>query len=158
MILIGSRFLFRNARQSAWSWLRRARWLLVSRPVAVRKVFCNKLNSWSQQGATRDRAAASNTATIIIRHLRCQSCASHAHVDDLAGDNVARNAMYSSPVHLAAVLSYADQRDVSVTDPRRPIAALRGEASFSRELSAKLETIISFWTSKTRTRNLNDKR
>jgi len=48
------------------------------------------------------------------------------------------------PVHLAAVLSYADQRDVLVGDPRPPIAALRGKASFSRELSAKLETIIGF--------------
>jgi len=32
-----------------------------------------------------------------------------------------------------------------VSDKRRPIAALRGEASFSREEpSAKLETIIGF--------------
>jgi len=51
-----------------------------------------------------------------------------------------RNVLLSrTPVHLAAVLSYADQRDMSVSDQRRLIAALRGEASFSRELSAKLE-------------------
>jgi len=33
---------------------------------------------------------------------------------------------------------------VSVSDTRRPIAALRDEASFGHELSAKLETIIGF--------------
>jgi len=33
---------------------------------------------------------------------------------------------------------------VSVSDRRRPIAALRGEASFGHELSPKLETIIDF--------------
>ena len=56
-----------------------------------------------------------------------------------------RNVLLSRmPFHLAAVSSYADQRDVSVSDTRRPIAALRGEASFGHELSAKLETIIGF--------------
>jgi len=71
-----------------------------------RKVFRDKLNSWSQQGATRHRAATSNTTTTIIRHLRCQSCASHAHVGDLPGDNVARNAMYSSPARPFILLLY----------------------------------------------------
>jgi len=50
--------------------------------------------------------------------LGCQSCASHAHVGDLPGNNAARNALCSSPahpVHLAAVSSYADQCDVSVS-------------------------------------------
>jgi len=98
----------------------------------------------SQQGAKRRRAAASNTATTIIRHLRCQSCASHAHVGDLHGDNVARNAMHSSPARPFILLLYADQRDVSVSDTRWPIAALRGKAAFGHQLSAKLETIIGF--------------
>jgi len=51
----------------------------------------------------------------LICNLRCQSCASHAHVNDLPGDNTARNALYFSSVHLAAISSYADQRDMSVT-------------------------------------------
>jgi len=71
-----------------------------------RKVFRDKLNSWSQQGVTWRRAAAFNTATTIIRHLRHQSCASHAHVDDLPGDNVAQNAMYSSPARPFILLQY----------------------------------------------------
>jgi len=71
-----------------------------------RKVFRDKLNSWSQQGTMRRRAATSNTATTIIHHLRCQSCASHAHVGDLPGDNVARNAMYSSPARPFILLQY----------------------------------------------------
>ena len=60
----------------------------------------------SQQGATRRCAAASNTATTIIRHLQCQSCASHAHVSDLTSDSVARNAMYSSPARPFILLLY----------------------------------------------------
>jgi len=31
-----------------------------------------------------------------IRHLRCQSCASHTHVGDLPGDNAVWNTLYSS--------------------------------------------------------------
>ena len=60
----------------------------VSRDAVVRKVriYCSEINSWSQQGATQHRAASGHVQRChydTVHHLRCQSCASHAHVSDL---------------------------------------------------------------------------
>ena len=46
------------------------------------------------------------TSSTIIRHLRCQSCAIRALVGDLPSDNVARNAVYSSPARPFILLLY----------------------------------------------------
>ena len=42
----------------------------------------------------------------MIHHLWCQSCASHAHVGDLPGNNAARNALHSFPAHPFILLQY----------------------------------------------------
>jgi len=72
----------------------------------------------------------------LICNLRCQSCASHAHVNDLPGDNTAWNALYSSSIHLGAVSSYADQRDVSVTHGANRRATGRSVLQYRAQLTS----------------------
>jgi len=116
----------------------------VPRDAAVQKVrvFCVKINSWSQQGATQRRAPTSNTAT-MIRHLWCQSHASHAHVGDLLA--ITQHRTHCTPLpparlfHCSIKLCRPTWR---VSDPWGPIVALRGEASFSPELSGTYADLL----------------